>query len=198
MTETYFVKKVQYQPEGADGGTISWSTPDSDDKSGSQVEYWARDLPMRRTPEDPTPVHDHSVELTELKPCTEYSYRVISKRPDGKESIGEGTFYQPPVPAFDWEGFFPPVANLPATNVDNAGRTIPVKFSLGGNRGLDIFAAGYPKSEQTATAGSLSYDARDDQYTYTWRTDRAWSGQTRQLVLKFIDCSERKANFQFR
>lgn len=77
-------------------------------------------------------------------------------------------------------------------------RTIPVKFSLGGNHGLNIFAAGSPKSEQTATAGSLSYDARYDQYTYTWRTDRAWSGQTRQLVLKLIDGSEHKANFQFR
>ena len=30
------------------------------------------------------------------------------------------------------------------------GSTIPVKFSLGGDRGLAVFAAGYPKSEPIA------------------------------------------------
>jgi probable HAF family extracellular repeat protein len=117
--------------------------------------------------------------------------------------------------AYDFAGFFQPVDNPPTTtNVVNAGRSIPVKFSLGGDKGLDIFAAGYPQSgtipavpnapldniEQTVTAGasSLSYDATSDQYTYVWKTDQAWSGQNRQLVLKLNDGSEHKANFQFR
>ena len=41
--------------------------------------------------------------------------------------------------------------------------------------------------EQTVTAGgsSLSYDAASDRYTYVWKTDKAWAGQCRQLVLKF-------------
>ena len=38
-------------------------------------------------------------------------------------------------------GFFSPVDNLPTVNVAKAGSTIPVKFSLGGNRGLGILAA---------------------------------------------------------
>jgi hypothetical protein len=117
-------------------------------------------------------------------------------------------------PVFDFAGFFPPVDNLPTTNVVQAGRSIPLKFSLGGDQGLDIFAAGYPHSgtipddpvaplddiEETVTAGasSLSYDATSDQYIYVWKTDKAWSGQTRQLVLKLTDGSEHKANFQFR
>ena len=57
-----------------------------------------------------------------------------------------------------------------------------MKFSLGGDQGLDIFAASYLKSqeipsdstvlvdgiEQTVTAGSnnLSYDSGTDQYNY--------------------------------
>ena len=47
---------------------------------------------------------------------------------------------------FNWSGFFQPVDNLPALNVVKAGSAIPVKFSLGGNKGLNIFAAGYPLS----------------------------------------------------
>src|SRR6266545_734731 len=90
-----------------------------------------------------------------------------------------------PVP-FDFSGFFPPVDNPPAVNVVNAGRAIPVKFSLSGDKGLNIFAAGFPVSqqiacgdgapeseiEQTVTAGgsSLSYDAESDTYTYVWKT----------------------------
>ena len=40
-------------------------------------------------------------------------------------------------------GFLSPIGR---TNLFKAGSTIPVKFSLGGDRGLGIFAAGYPTS----------------------------------------------------
>jgi len=114
---------------------------------------------------------------------------------------------------YDFGGFFSPVDDLPTFNTVKAGRAIPVKFSLGGDQGLDIFAEGYPRSgtipadpdapldaiEQTETAGesSLSYDPTTDQYTYVWKTDKAWAGQTRQLVLKLDDGSEHTANFEF-
>jgi hypothetical protein len=106
----------------------------------------------------------------------------------------------------------PSVENPLTTNVVKAGRSIPVKFGLGGDQGLEIFAAGYPKSGtipanpnasvdpiETVSAGAsgLSYDAASDQYTYVWKTDKAWSGQTRELVLKLTDGSEHKANFKF-
>ena len=67
-------------------------------------------------------------------------------------------------------------------SVVKAGGAIPVKFSLGGNFGLNIFAANYPASqmvncnssdrsdaiEETVAAGgsSLSYNATTNQYTY--------------------------------
>jgi hypothetical protein len=116
--------------------------------------------------------------------------------------------------AYRWSGFFQPVDNAPTVNSVKAGSAIPVSFSLGGNYGLNIFAAGYPKVqqvacgngaatdeiEQTVTAGAsgLSYDATTGQYSYTWKTDKSWAGTCRQLVLKLVDGSEHIAGFQFR
>jgi len=47
---------------------------------------------------------------------------------------------------YDFDGFFSPVDDPPTFNAVKAGRDIPVKFSLGGGQGLDIFAEGYPRS----------------------------------------------------
>jgi len=114
---------------------------------------------------------------------------------------------------YTWAGFFNPVDNLPTVNAAKAGSAIPVKFSLSGYQGLDIFATGYPKSEeiscdstnsvdgieQTVTAGvsSLNYDTTADQYIYVWKTEKAWAGTCRQLVVKLIDNTYRRANFTF-
>jgi phage replication-related protein YjqB (UPF0714/DUF867 family) len=116
--------------------------------------------------------------------------------------------------AYDFSGFFRPVENLPALNIENAGRTIPVKFRLGGDKGLDIFAPDYPKSQpivcgstdltkgteptQNPGKSGLSYDLKEDQYTYSWKTERAWAESCRQLVVKLRDGSFHRANFQFR
>ena len=78
----------------------------------------------------------------------------------------------------------------------NTGKAIPVKFSLGGDPGLDIFADGYPESvgidcdalveidvvEETVGAGSSSliYHAETDRYHYVWKTERP--GQVRAAV----------------
>lgn len=118
------------------------------------------------------------------------------------------------VPVFEFEGFFAPVLNLPAVNVVRAGAAVPVKFSLDGDQGLDIFAAGSPTStpvacdasdpvgaiEETVTAGAsgLSYDATTGQYIYVWKTRPAWAGSCRELVLTFTDGSVQRAQFQFR
>ena len=115
---------------------------------------------------------------------------------------------------YSFSGFFQPVDNAPTVNTVTAGSSIPVKFSLSGNKGLNIFAAGYPLSQQiactggaptddieetvTAGASSLSYDATTDQYKYVWKTDKAWKGTCRKLMLKFNDGSTREALFQFK
>jgi uncharacterized protein len=114
---------------------------------------------------------------------------------------------------YNFTGFFQPVDNLPVINSVKAGQAIPVKFSLGGNQGLNIFAAGYPKVEftscasgtvdaveTTVTAGnsSLSYDPTTDQYTYVWKTDKNWANKCGTLQVRFIDGATYTALFKFR
>jgi hypothetical protein len=115
---------------------------------------------------------------------------------------------------YTFSGFFQPVDNLPVLNAVKAGSALPVKFSLAGNQGLTILAAGYPKSqpiacdsaapvddiEQTVTAGSssLAYDAASDQYSYVWKTDKAWAGSCRQLIVRLADGTDHRANFKFK
>lgn len=120
----------------------------------------------------------------------------------------------PPVPQYNFEGFFSPVDNPPTLNVARAGAAIPVKFSLGGDHGLDIFAPGSPYSqpincdsglptddiEETVNPGqaSLTYDATTSQYTYVWKTNRAWSNTCRRLTVVFNDGTQHDAIFRFR
>jgi hypothetical protein len=42
-----------------------------------------------------------------------------------------------------------------------------------------------------------SYDAASDQYTYVWKTDRAWAGTCRLLTVQLKDGSAHQANFKF-
>ena len=115
---------------------------------------------------------------------------------------------------YNFAGFFAPVDNLPTLNVVNAGKAIPVKFSLSGDKGLNIFAANSPYTisincdgsapqsdvEETLNAGSssLSYSSTSDQYNYVWKTESSWANTCRQLVVKLNDGSEHRANFKFR
>jgi subtilisin family serine protease len=113
--------------------------------------------------------------------------------------------------AWVFGGFFQPVDQA-AVNVVQAGSAIPVKFTLGGNQGLDITATEYPRSvsvacaaadptdaiEQTVTAGGSSLSFGSGQYVYVWKTDKAWSGTCRQLVVKLRDNTEHRASFRFK
>ena len=111
-------------------------------------------------------------------------------------------------------GFSSPVNNPPTINSANAGQAIPVKFSLGGSRGLAIFQPGYPRAtavtcassapidaiEQvsTATTSGLQYDTGSGQYTYIWKTVKSMAGNCWQLQLGLIDGTTRTALFKFK
>lgn len=109
-------------------------------------------------------------------------------------------------------GFFSPVNNLPTLNSVNAGRAIPVKFSLSGNKGLNILAPNNPYTVslncntndpgvdvvETLTAGSSSLSFGGDQYNYVWKTESSWAGTCRQLVVTLNDGSVHVANFKFK
>jgi hypothetical protein len=119
---------------------------------------------------------------------------------------------------YDFTGFYSPVDNLPTFNKAKAGSAVPVKFSLGGDRGLDVFAKDVTGNATSPTSGALacdstaeidpiettvsasasglSYDAASDTYTYVWKTQKGWTG-CRQLVVRFDDGTVERANFKF-
>ena len=115
---------------------------------------------------------------------------------------------------YNFFGFFAPVDNLPAFNEMKAGQAVPVKFSLSGNKGLNIFASGSPNSvqiscdngaailpvEETVNAGSssLSYDANTDRYNYVWKTENSWKNSCRQLNVVLNDGTTHSAKFKFK
>jgi len=118
------------------------------------------------------------------------------------------------VSPYNFTGFFAPIDNPPTFNEMKAGQAAPVKFSLGGNQGLNIFAAGSPSSvqisctsgdpilpvEETETAGSssLTYDSASDRYKYTWKTETSWKNTCRQLTVTLRDGTVHTAKFKFK
>jgi hypothetical protein len=177
-------------------------------ESAQTIEILRNDVPVPNCAPSAgeTPVADPS-------PCV--SARV--DQPNGDVSIVVATLQasrwnfalRTPV-AFD--GFFAPVDNHTRNGL-RAGAAVPLRFSLGGDRGLDVFAAGSPSSrpvacdtqepydevETTVTAGKsgLTYDAASDRYTYVWKTSSAWTG-CRRLSMTFVDGTTVSVTFQFR
>jgi len=112
----------------------------------------------------------------------------------------------------DFKGFLPPINNV-RTNPIHPGKGVPIQFSLDGDHGLAIFAAGSPSSAQiacplsdasgdalpTVTAGDsqLTYDPSTDTYTYVWKTDKSWGGTCRRLFVTFANGSVHTADFSF-
>jgi len=131
-----------------------------------------------------------------------------SDRTDGVQA------FDLPSTCHEFSGFFGPIANAPAVNDAEAGRAVPIIFSLNGDQGLNIFAPGYPASQQidcstgdplgplepTVTAGKskLSYDPTTDQYTYPWKTKGAWAGTCRRLRVRMAGDASHIGDFNFR
>ena len=127
--------------------------------------------------------------------------------------IDIGAFEYQPALLYSFTGFFAPLHNAPAVNIMRAGGAVPVKFSLGGDKGLNVFATDYPRSEAmgcdatatsqdvsaTVSAGgsTLAYDAATNVYSYVWKTDKRWAGTCRQLTFTFMDGTTRSALFSF-
>ena len=108
-------------------------------------------------------------------------------------------------------GFSSPVDNPPTLNTANAGSGIPVKFSLGGDRGLGILAAGSPTIsqftctnaptdpiEETSSALTSSLSFSGGQYIYNWKTLKSYAGSCYQFKLTLVDGSIHIANFKFK
>lgn len=142
------------------------------------------------------PAHALSVQFTPADP----NYRGASR------SVTIAVLYR-------FTGFFQPVDNSGVLNKAKAGSAIPVKFSLAGNQGLGVLAAGSPSSaatscttagaedaiEQTVTASNsgLTYDVAAGQYVYVWKTNTAWANSCRKLTVALADGTQREALFHF-
>jgi hypothetical protein len=116
--------------------------------------------------------------------------------------------------AYNFQGFFSPVNAFPRLNSASAGNTVPIKFSLGGDKGLSIFLDKYPAyrkvsctnptipiaNDKPVSAGqsALVYDAQSGQYIYNWRTDKSWKGTCREFAVMLKDGTRKTAVFQFK
>jgi hypothetical protein len=109
--------------------------------------------------------------------------------------------------AYPFTGFLSPLtADGSATSV-KAGTTLPVKFSLTGDRGLGVVAGvasapadcatGRPTGSATSANGSLSYAAKPDRYTFQWTTDRTWAGTCRVVSVALADGTAHNALIRF-
>ena len=132
----------------------------------------------------------------------------------GLFSAGDAdTAFKTYVSTYDFAGFSSPVDNPPVVNVAKAGSSIPIKFGLGADEGLDVLLEGSPTVtlatcdgsppedviEQTTTANhGLTYDAVSNTYNYVWKTDKSWSGQCATFTLALADGSVHTAEFQLR
>lgn len=112
-------------------------------------------------------------------------------------------------------GFFAPVNNAPVVNALKAGQAVPVKFSLGGDHGLDVLLNGTAHSvpipcsatdvvdpvESVVTltgATVFSYDPATAKYQFNWKTEKGWAGSCRRLLVRLDDGSTHTADFQLR
>ena len=111
-------------------------------------------------------------------------------------------------------GFLPPFANRDEAFRIQAGRTLPLRFSLGGDLGLDIFAVGFPASREVSCStgeametpqpilqpgeSGLTYSPGNSIYRLNWATERGWEGSCRELIVRFRDQSQITHTFDFR
>jgi hypothetical protein len=118
-------------------------------------------------------------------------------------TFDDSNYWVTPLWTYKFAGFYQPVDNEPTWNSVKAGSAFPVKFSLSGNQGLGILKSGYPTVTQVACPGGsatidpiedttsatngLTYDASANQYTYVWKTSKAWAGKCYRFELGLID-----------
>jgi VCBS repeat-containing protein len=109
---------------------------------------------------------------------------------------------------YPFSGFTGRVYNPPAVNYLTAGNTIGITFSLGGDKGMNIFLPGSPSSREVSCTSGLPIGPAvpaqsagmyflGKQYLYYWTTSPSWSGTCRQFSMALNDGTVRTANFQF-
>jgi hypothetical protein len=105
---------------------------------------------------------------------------------------------------YDFYGFASPAFAWPTQNVMKAGENVPLKFSLRGDQGSNIFAAGSPAwapcgalDQPTPADGTLSYNASTDRYMFLAASSKSWVGTCYELSMTLNDSTTHRARFSF-
>jgi hypothetical protein len=117
---------------------------------------------------------------------------------------------------YAWTGFFAPVTNTETQklNLVHAGDLVKLGFGLDGDRGLDVFAPGFPDwvpiacppwqphsvpAAGAGTAPGLSYGVASGHYSFAWQTQASWAGTCRRFEIRLNDGSAtlHTADFMF-
>jgi hypothetical protein len=143
----------------------------------------------------------------EATPIDTSSFGAHTFRVDARDSSGNAaslvrTYWV----VYDFDGFFAPLAPQPTVSTLKAGDDVPVKFSLNGYYGLDVFAAPpawkpgcpSPSADSSRAFGTLSYKASVDRYVFLWKTEPSWAGFCRELIVALGDGTVRRVNVRFR
>jgi pimeloyl-ACP methyl ester carboxylesterase len=116
---------------------------------------------------------------------------------------------------YAFSGFSNPIAAMPAVNTANAGKTVPVKYSLRDINNavisdltsfVSLISAPVAcdtnvptaAAEETDAAGSTTIHFDSGQFIYNWKTQAAWQGTCRVLQLELKDGTRHMVTFQFK
>ncbi len=124
---------------------------------------------------------------------------------------GSPSFNLPVTCTAQFGGFQPPIAAPPVLNEANAGSTVPTKFTLSEQGGAPDIAAVFASQQvdcgtraptgpivPALTPGSRVLQSEGNQYSFNWKTDSAWAGTCRQLIIRLQDVTDPVAFFRFR
>ncbi len=137
-----------------------------------------------------------------------FSYRLFDGKTYSAVVTANIKLYRP---TYTFSGFFDPVQNKPTVNLATAGNSIPVRFSLGGDRGPIVVPNAGPTSvrvtcpkgerieisEYSTEPAGMTYDGSADQYTYVWKTNPNWARTCRRFNLKLNDGTIHNVMFRF-
>jgi uncharacterized protein len=136
-------------------------------------------------------------------------YSPDAHRVSDHDPVVVGLTLNPPLP---FGGFLSPISGGTALNAANASAAVPVRFSVAGHTNLNILATGYPLSRPIdcttgvvlgagapiAYTGATGVSYTGNAYHINWKTEKAWGGTCRELVVRFVDGSQHGARFSFR
>jgi len=167
------------------GQIVNASYKCADKQSGSGIDTCVGTVPFG-SPIDTNTVGDHSFTVTATDKAGNQTVKTVHY------SV-----------RYAWNGFFSPVSNSgEGLNLVHAGDLIKLGFTLGGNFGLSVLAAGSPSSVAVScpsdtphlvsgahegTPSGLAFPPGASHYSYGWQTDAAWAGSCRQFSLQLND-----------